>query len=75
MSASFLFSSLKKKKKKNQNQNNIEYNKNYFFFFFWFPLLDWKYLEVMMYMGHMGSGIVFFFFFFLKFNSYINSFI
>jgi len=32
-------------------------------FFFGFPLLNWKYPEVMMYMGHMGSGIFFFFFF------------
>jgi hypothetical protein len=60
MSASFLFSFFKKK---NENQNNFEYNKNYSFFFFGFPLLNWKYPEVMMYMGHMGSGIVFFFFF------------
>lgn len=41
-----------------------------------FPLLEWKYVEVM-YMATMGSGIGFLFFLlsFLKFNSYINSFI
>lgn len=49
-----------KKKKENQIISSIIRItiSPFFLFSFWFPLLEWKYLEVM-YMGHMGSGIDF----------------